>query len=125
MTYREPLPEGCPPDDAQEITEPRVVYRLVRSDPPTDDDFRSQRAERPDQVFHDVTECRARGVSVFASLEAAEGRSTRGNLRGRAVCRVALGPGAGRIQPTGRSSHHTWWPLADYDILANCQVVTR
>ena len=61
MTYREPLPEDCPPDNAQEITAPRVVYRLVRSNPPTDDDFRSQREERPDQVFHDVTECRARG----------------------------------------------------------------
>lgn len=32
MTYREPLPEGCPPDDAEEINAPRVVYRLVRSD---------------------------------------------------------------------------------------------
>ena len=41
MTYREPLPEGCPPDDAEEITTPRIVYRLVRSNPPTDDDFRS------------------------------------------------------------------------------------
>lgn len=125
MTYRETLPEDCPPDDAEEINAPRVVYRLVRNNPPTDGDFQSQRAERPDRVFRDVTECRARGVSVFASLEAAEGRSTRGSLKGRAICRVVLGPGAGRIQPTGRRSHHTWWPLADYDILANCQAVTR
>ena len=125
MTYREPLPEGCPPDDAEEITEPRVVYRLARNNTPTGDDFRSQRAERPDRVFRDVTECQARGVSVFANLEVAEELSTRGSLQGRAVCRVVLALGAGRILPTGGRSHHTWWPLADYDILANCQVVTR
>ena len=125
MTYREPLPEGCPPEDSEEIAEPRVVYRLVRNNPPSDDDFRSQRAERPDRVFRPVTECQARGVSVFASLNIAEDLATRGSLHGRAVCQVILAPGAGRILPTGGRSHHTWWPLADYDILANCQVMTR
>ena len=124
MTYREPLPKGCPPEDSEEIAEPRIVYRLVRNNPPTDDDFQSQRAERPSRTFRDVTECQARGVSVFASLNIAEDLSTRGNLRGRAVCQVILSPGAGRILPTGGRSHHTWWPLADYDILANCQVRT-
>ena len=124
MTYREPLPDDCPPDDAEEITAPRVVYRLVRNNPPTDDDFRSQRAERPERAFRDVSECQARGVSVFASLHAAEFVSARGRLRGMAVCRVILNPGAGSILLTGRYSHHTWWPLADYDILANCQVMT-
>ena len=94
------------------------------TNPPTDDDFRSQRAERPDHVFRDVTECRARGLSVFASRNVAEHLSTSGNLQGTAVCQVTLTPGAGRIQPTGRRSHYTWWPLANYDILANCQVVT-
>ena len=95
MTYREPLPEDCPPDEAEEITALRVVYRLVRSDPPNDDDFRSQRAERPNQIFRDVTECQARGVSVFASRNVAERRSTSGNLKGTTVCMVVLGPGAG------------------------------
>lgn len=123
MTYREPLPEDCPPDEAEKISSPRVVYHLVRNIPPSDDDFRSQRAERPDHVFRDVTECRARGLSVFASRNVAEPMSATGNLQGTAVCHVILTPGAGRIQPTGRRSHHTWWPLADYDILTNCQVV--
>jgi hypothetical protein len=124
MNYREPLPENCPPDEAEEITSPRLVYRLVRNNPPTDDDFQSQQAERPDRVFRDVTECQARGLSVFASPTFAEQLSTRGSLQGTAICQVILAPGAGSIQPTGRRSHHTWWPLADYDILANSQVVT-
>ena len=125
MTYREPLPEDCPPDDAEEITAPRVVYRLVRSNPPTDGDFRSQRAENPDRVFRGVTECQARGVSVFADFDVAEELSTGGRLKGTEVCRVALERGAGRILTTGRYSHCTWWPLAGYDILANCQVIAR
>ena len=67
MNYREPLPENCPPDEAEEIAAPRLVYHLVRNNPPTDDDFQSQQAERPDRVFQDVTECQARGLSVFAN----------------------------------------------------------
>ena len=47
MTYREPLPEDCPPDEAEEITSPHLVYRLVRNIPPIHNDFRSQRAENP------------------------------------------------------------------------------
>jgi len=123
MTYREPFLDDFPPDEAGEITSPRLVYRLVRNNPPTDDDFRSQRAERPDRIFRDVTECQARGLSVFASRNVAEGLSASGRLQGLSVCQVTLAPRAGRFQPTGRRSRHTWWPLADYDILANCHVV--
>lgn len=122
MNYREPLPEDCPPDAAEEIRETRDVFRLVRSSPPTETDFRSQRAERPDSVFPDVTECQARGLSVFAQRKDAEKRLRIPRMRGRLVCRLQLSAGAGQIQQTGRGSHHTWWPLADYDILAQCTV---
>ena len=66
MTYREPLPDDCPPDQAEEINSPRVVYRLVRNNPPNDDDFRSQRAERPERVFRNATECQS-GLCTFSS----------------------------------------------------------
>lgn len=125
MLYREPLPDNCPPDTAEEINAHRTVYRLVRNNPPTDDDFQSQRAEQPERIFRDVTECQARGLSVFVSLNVAVRLSARGRLQGMAVCQVTLAAGAGHIQPTGRRSHHTWWPLADYDILANCQIVAQ
>ena len=121
MPYREPLPEGCPPEAAEEITEPRIVYRLVRHNPPVDDDFRSQRAEKPYARFS-TSECQARGLSVFSRRGDAEKQSTRPNLRGMMVCRVSLTPGAGRILKTSGGSHYTWWPLASYDINANCQV---
>jgi hypothetical protein len=124
MTYREPLPEDCPPDNAWEITAHRAVYRLVRNNPPTDDDFRSQRAENPHRAFRRVTECQSRGVSVFADQRDAKRQTEIPRLKGLAVCQVDLVSGAGRIQKTGRSSHYTWWPYADYDILTNCRMVS-
>ena len=123
MSYREPLPEGCPPDAAEEIAAPREVFRLVRSNPATPEDFRSQRKEKPDRIFHGVTECQALGLSVFADRRDAEGNALKlQHLKKRLICRVTLSAGAGRIQQTFQPSHHTWWPLASFDILAHCGV---
>ena len=123
MPYRELLPEGCPPEAAEEITEPRIVYRLVRHNPPVDDDFRSQRAENPQRYFR-IPECRVRGLSVFSDYEVAVSWTNAHNLRGTRVCRVTLDRGAGRIQKTGSQAHYTWWALAAYDILTHSQVVS-
>ncbi len=123
MSYREPLPEGCPPNVAEEISAPREVFRMVRNSPPTEDDFRSQRAEKPLAIFQ-VSECQARGLSVFFERRDTEQALKLPRLRGRLICRLRLEAGAGRIQPTFQPSHHTWWPLADFDILAHCGVET-
>ena len=122
MNYREELPEGCPPDDAEDIVASREVFRLVRTSPPTEEDFISKRAENPDRDFGNISECQARGLSVFAERGDSQKALKLPNLRGRLICRVALEAGAGHIQQTGRRSHHTWWPLADFDILAHCVV---
>lgn len=119
-SYREPLPADCPPDEAERISTARDVYRLVRASPPTEADFLSQRAEKPNRPFWGVTECQARGLSVFAAARDAERQLKLPRLRGRRVCRVRLDAGAGSILQTGRPSHHTWWPLADFDILRRC-----
>ena len=126
MTYRESLPDNCTPDTADEITSPRLVYRLVRNNPPTDDDFCSQRAEQPDRVFRNISECQARGLSVRTDLESAVDLMGLRTMRGRMLCQVQLDHGSGRIMQTGEDPHHsTWWPLADYLILANCSLVTK
>ena len=125
MNYREPLPNDCPPDEAEEIDAQRVVYRLVRNTPPNDDDFRSQRAERPHQVFRNITECQARGLSVRTDQNSATELMQLRSMRGRMLCEIRLDCGAGQIMQTGEDpDHSTWWPLADYDILANCSLVT-
>ena len=120
MRYREPLPQGCPPDEAVEVSTEWQVFRLVRTNPPTDSDFRSQRAERPSHQFRGVTECQARGLSVFAARQDADRALRLPSLRGSLLCRVQLEAGAGHIQQTGRPSHHTWWPLAEFNVLARC-----
>ena len=80
MSYREPLSDNCPPNTADEITSPHIAYRLVRNIPPIDDDFRSQRAEKPTAQFN-VSECRARVMPVFTNLSDAERQTRRRNLR--------------------------------------------
>lgn len=103
--------------------ESRVVYRIARQDPPTDADFRSQRAMYPNRTFTNVSECQTRGLSVHDNIREAQLLLRTRNFRGCTICRINLDLGAGYIQRTGRRSHFTWWPLADYDILANCSVV--
>jgi len=95
---------------------------LVRTNSPTNNDFRSQRSEKPDNPFS-VPECQARGLSVFSELEDAKKKTRLKNLKGTLACRVTLTKGAGYIQQTGRRNHYTWWPLADFDILAHCKVM--
>ena len=120
MIYRELLPEGCPPEDSIEIVESLTVFRIVRTAPPTSEDFRSQRGGQPGRNFSGVSECQARGLSVFADRRDAENALKLPNLRGRRICGIQLAEGAGRILQTGRPSHHTWWPLADFEILSYC-----
>jgi len=124
MSFREILPENCPPDGAEDIIAARLVYRLVTSNPPTAEDFRSQRDLKPQATFHGITECQARGLSVHGERKDSEKAMKLPRLKGRLICRVALAAGAGTIQQTGNPSHHTWWPLAEFDVLTFCTVET-
>ena len=96
------------------------VYRLVRTLPPTDSDFQSQRLEHPARVFTNVPECQARGLSVFMNAGEARKKLRSAKFRGMHLCRVRLRSGAGRILRAGGGSHHTWWPFAEFDILEQC-----
>ena len=123
--FREQLPDDCPPQEAEEISTPRTIFRLVAHSPPTDEDFRSQRAEHPNRTFRSVSECQASGLSIHTDIQASNNilKLPHMRRRGMVICRVALGEGAGYIQQTGREpSHHTWWPLATFDILRNCSM---
>lgn len=122
MTYREPLPESCPPEAAEEITSDRLLFRLVKTLPPTEDDFKSQRALRPDVSF-DVSECLARGLSVDTERRGIEKTAKLPHFRKRRICLIRVGPGAGRLLQTFQPTHHTWWPLADFDILSHCEAL--
>ena len=105
MKFRETLPSGCPPPAAEEILVPRDVFRLVRKNPPSNKDFASQRQLKPERDFFGVTECQARGISIHADRLDSK-RILQGKLKGRLICRVQLGAGAGYILQTGPGSHH-------------------
>ena len=120
--FRDDLPEGCPPGEAREIISKITCYRLVHNDPPTYDDFRSQRTLEPNRNFG-VSECRTRGLSIFIQAEDAVRVTQHSrNLRGAKLAQLNLSQGAGYIEQTGSRSHHTWWPFKEFDILANCEV---
>ena len=122
--FREQLPAGCPPSEAEQVSDSMFVIRLVKGRTPSDSDFNSLKAMQPNRNFG-RNECRARGVSVFTKLGDAEGLLKLPAHKGESLCLVELDDGAGFIQRTGErwESHHTWWPLANYNILANCIVV--
>ena len=121
--YREILPADCPPAAAEEIVRPRIVYRLVDGDPPADADFDSWRVKNPGVQPRTASECEAPGLSVFSQSQDVRKLIGRSGATKARVCQVALDRGAGRIQKTGGRSHYTWWPWADFDILARCQVM--
>ena len=121
--FREQLPPGCPPSGAERVSDSRYVFRSVKWNPPRNCDFDSLQAKQPDRYFG-RGECRARGLSVFTSQSEAEKLLKLPLHKGEHLCLVELDVGAGFIQRTGqRKSHHTWWPLANYNILANCIVI--
>lgn len=121
--YREILPADCPPPAAEEIVSPRLVYRLVDNDPPADADFDSWRVKNPDEPPRNASECHARGLSVYSRSRDARNLIGRSGSQESRVCQITLDQGAGLIQKTGRRSHYTWWPWADFAILPRCQVL--
>src|SRR5688572_30459046 len=113
MNYLEPMPEGCSPVEAQEIISEWVVFRLAQKSPVALDDFRSQRAMNPSTKFN-VSECLARGLSVYRDRRDAEQARKLPKFKRSVICSVRLAVGAGRIQQTFKPSHHTWWPFASF-----------
>lgn len=120
--YREDLPDDCPPVEAIEIVEVATVFRLVKNNPASNDDFRSHRALKPNRSFPGIAECQARGLSVHTDRSDTVKLLKLPSLKGCFVCKVTLDVGAGKIEQTNKPSHHTWWPFAGYDILANCVI---
>ena len=127
MQYREPLPADCPPASAQGIMGPMVRYRLLESTSPQPEDFDSY-VRRRGRINPRLrrTPCEQNGVSLFASLDAAQammtGRANR-NRRWQSIGELTLSAGAGKLNPEEADDHQTWWPSRDFDPVANCEVI--
>jgi hypothetical protein len=121
--YREELPEECPPADAIEIQDGTVLFRLVRSNPPTNVDFDSWRALNPEKPCpNGLCECRARAVSVHDDAEASAKLRKLPKFRRYMIAKLSLEEGAGKIKETGGKAHYAWWPFADFNIVAVCEM---
>lgn len=122
IQYKEELPDGCPPPDAEEIQN-MVFYRLVNSHPPTGEDFTCLKAQNPtkDQKSH---ECEARALSVFVELSGAVELLKLPTQRGKQIAKLKLGNNAGKHKRTfTRQHHHSWWIYHSFDPLACCEAV--
>ena len=131
VVYRDELPEGCPPAEAEGIDMERIVFHFVRrragdlERPLSSGEFQSQRTRRPTAVFAGADECIARGLSVFGSSRVAASVLERARTRGRwvdmRICRVTLNDGDGAIlktsrgRPTTEGQHWTWWPAGRFE----------
>ncbi|MDE0092968.1 MAG: hypothetical protein OXO49_00460 [Gammaproteobacteria bacterium] len=122
MEYREELPPNCPPPNAKDIEGPVVMYRMIASNTPTENDFDSLAKLNP--TFHvkrPSDECFGRGVSVFSNPKTAKQRTERTKKDYR-LCKIQLVRGAGSYIKSFGPHHYTWWPAKEFDILACCEV---
>ena len=109
----EELPAQCPPADA--TTAPGMYYRLVKTEPPTCEDFWSQRKHCPDQLFH-ATECIARAVSLFTTREAAEQIKKLPLHKSKKIVAIRITELAGVLKHTGQNKdHRSWWRMDSYN----------
>jgi hypothetical protein len=99
--------------DLLDVPRPSHVFRVVRSDPPTIDDFRSPLERGRHRI--DERQEQASGVSVFAQLEQARRHARRYDL-GSYIAEIAV-PDSMHIERTQRrtAGHFTVW--ADPDAL--------
>ena len=130
--FRDALPDGCPPNEAETIRDPRVVYRAVHRDVDPIGDFQSVRQESPNFRAPAADECILCGVTVFATQRAARQALKHGKghkWAGKQVGMLTLPAGAGAIlrtahgQPTEHGEHWTWWPASGFDPLPHVEVL--
>jgi hypothetical protein len=117
MHFRDHLPSGCPPLDANSQT--MSVYYLVDDDLPTDQDFLSLAERNPNKTWSDNSQlCQSCGLSVFTSINGVElAKNISRALRKKKIAKGNLSEKSGKIKntPSQRTgdTHHTWWPSQD------------
>ncbi len=116
--YREELSESCPPERATSTSDERL-YRLVSSDPPTDDDFLSV-AELNPKAHQSRSLCERRALSVWTEIEWARHiRMAFPTHRDKRIALVTLPPDAGVIASDEQKPEHVrWWMCGAFDAVA-------
>jgi hypothetical protein len=118
MEWPDNFPDCCPPEDAREPSE--MVYRWIKKDSPTPEDFLTVRDLYPNRPFpENDKECRACANSVYTSRDDMRINRTTGRFRDMNVAVGHLTPDLGRIKhtpsPGTKNSHHSWWIPIDVE----------
>jgi len=123
--WAEALPPNCPPKEADRPRD-EEYFRLVRTIPPQEEDFFSQRRLFPDKQFKNVSECMARSCSILSSIPACTHIMKLPLHRGKKVVRISLPPQSGVLQQTSSNPHHfSWWRRKDFDPIPSCEEVVE
>ena len=112
IEYLEDLPESCPPADA--INREMVVYRVVTTIPPCEDDFYSQRKKFPFRPFS-LDECIVRACSVFDNeydIRKKPKLLSKDNVK---LIRFKITKMDGKVKKTLSPGHHSWWIYRCFD----------
>ena len=119
------LTASCPPATAKSVAAGMSVYRLVKANPPTANDFTSPRERRPLPYQFDVPECPARSVSLWDTEERIRAvLKVPLKRKSGMIARLVLGPHCGAIERRD-DGHISWWACKAFDpIAATVEVLT-
>ena len=108
-------PPDCPPDAAS--APEGDYYRIVRTNPPTELDFRSHREL---DTLPKAPPCLRAGLSTFRTVEDAERMVQLFPVLGSHIARGALDAsyGLAMLTPGRQPTHSTVWPYEGVDRLA-------
>lgn len=99
------LPAGCPKADVAEFD--GIAYRVVRTDPPTDDDLHTYLELN---LLPTADACKRGSISLFSTLEQAKHRLEVSPHLGSFTASISLTPAHGRVSKPSSSGHIDWWP---------------
>lgn len=118
--YRAALPQHCPSADA--IEQAATLFRVCRSDPPTEEDFRPHNeSDVPEKASKaDPQNCAGWGLSVWTDAD--EMVFARENImtwmKRQFVFQCEVAANEGRLSAGNDNGHHTYWPYENTDLLA-------
>lgn len=102
-------PPGCPPDEA--VWADGVYYRLVKSNPAQDADFRT--CEESGKKPH-APPCKRKALSLLATVNDARAYMRRYPKLGSFIAEVHLSSEHGKVLDA-HDGHVSWWPCDAVD----------
>lgn len=114
-----PLPDTCPPDEADELAEGTIVYRLVTASKPGPEDFRPCKDEPNKKRPPICDECRWASYSIFhentARHRLVDITKLPKNKHLKYVAKVEIGLDSGVALAWPRDAqHYSFWMYKDF-----------